>query len=161
LVLIKKNILRNTLRREYNTVISVNSYARPNIFQLSLRIGLQILKLKCREKLSMTLAQFMIITQKVLPEQISTPRDQWYKKVNLKIWTKFSNYVALYFLFCYNSTSGTRHVNLVTKPVISHKWGKDREVFTTSGTYPWSFVTQIFNNGQPTRFLVGFVLLDL
>jgi len=22
-------------------------------------------------------------------------------------------------------------------------------VFTTSGTYPWSFVTQIFNNGQP------------
>ena len=56
LVLIKKNILRNTLRREYNTVISVNSYARPNIFQLSLRIGLQILKLKCHEKLSMTLA---------------------------------------------------------------------------------------------------------
>ena len=33
------------------------------------------------------------------------------------------------------STSGTRHVNLVTNPVISHEWGKDREVFTTSGTY--------------------------
>jgi hypothetical protein len=28
------------------------------------------------------------------------------------------------------STSGTRRVNLVTNPVISHEWGKDREVFT-------------------------------
>jgi hypothetical protein len=27
--------------------------------------------------------------------------------------------------------------------VISHEWGKDEEVFTTSETYPWSFVTQI------------------
>jgi hypothetical protein len=33
------------------------------------------------------------------------------------------------------STSGTRRVNLVTNPVISHEWGKDREVFTRSGTY--------------------------
>jgi hypothetical protein len=24
-------------------------------------------------------------------------------------------------------------------------------VFTKSGTYPWSFVTQIFHNGQPSR----------
>ena len=23
------------------------------------------------------------------------------------------------------------------------------EVFTTNGTYPWSFVTQIFHNGEP------------
>ena len=45
------------------------------------------------------------------------------------------------------STSGTCRVNQVTNPVISHKWGNDREVFTTSGTYPWSFVTQIFHNG--------------
>jgi hypothetical protein len=29
--------------------------------------------------------------------------------------------------------------------------GKDREVFTTSGTYPWSFVTQIFHNGLPSH----------
>jgi hypothetical protein len=36
------------------------------------------------------------------------------------------------------STSGTRRVNLVTNPVISREWEKDREVFTTSGTYPWS-----------------------
>jgi hypothetical protein len=43
--------------------------------------------------------------------------------------------------FC--STSGTRRVNLVTNPVISCEWGKDREVFTTSGIYPWSFVTRI------------------
>jgi hypothetical protein len=28
---------------------------------------------------------------------------------------------------------------------------KGREVFTTSGTYPWSFVTQIFHSGQPSR----------
>jgi hypothetical protein len=33
-------------------------------------------------------------------------------------------------------------------PVISHEWGKDREVLTTSGRYPWSFVTRIFDNGQ-------------
>jgi hypothetical protein len=49
------------------------------------------------------------------------------------------------------STSGTRRVNLVTNPVISREWGKDRKVFTTSGTYPWSFVTQIFHNGQPSH----------
>jgi hypothetical protein len=80
------------------------------------------------------------------------------------------------------STSGTRRVNLVTNPVISHEWEKDREVLTTSGTYPWSFVTYIFHNGQPSHggnsktlifeilwsrlknkypFLVRFVLLDL
>ena len=49
------------------------------------------------------------------------------------------------------STSDTCRVNLVTNPVISHERGKDREVFTTSGTYPWSFVTQIFHNSQPRR----------
>ena len=27
-------------------------------------------------------------------------------------------------------TSDTRHVNLVTNPVISHEWGKDRKVFS-------------------------------
>ena len=45
------------------------------------------------------------------------------------------------------STSGTRRVNLVTNPVISRELGEDQEVFTTSGTYLWSFVTQIFHNG--------------
>ena len=49
------------------------------------------------------------------------------------------------------STSGIRRVNLATNPVISREWGKDREVLTTSGTYPWSFVTQIFQNGQPSH----------
>ena len=49
------------------------------------------------------------------------------------------------------STSGTRCVNLVTNPMINREWGKDREVFTTSGTYSWSFVTQIFHNGQPSH----------
>jgi hypothetical protein len=33
------------------------------------------------------------------------------------------------------STSDTRRVNLVTTPVISHERGKEREMFTTSGTY--------------------------
>jgi hypothetical protein len=49
------------------------------------------------------------------------------------------------------STSDTCRVNLVTNPVISHERGEDREVFTTSGTYPWSYVTQIIHNGQPSR----------
>jgi len=49
------------------------------------------------------------------------------------------------------STNGTRRVNLVTNSVVNREWGKDREVCTTSGTYPWSFVTQIFNNGQPSH----------
>jgi len=39
------------------------------------------------------------------------------------------------------STSGTRRVNLVTSPVISHEWGKYREVFTTSGTYNSRFLS--------------------
>ena len=47
------------------------------------------------------------------------------------------------------STRDTRRVNLVTNPAICRERGKDREVFTTNGTYPWSFVTQIFHNGQP------------
>jgi hypothetical protein len=49
------------------------------------------------------------------------------------------------------STSDTRRVNLVINPVISHERGKDREVLTTSGTYPWSIVTQLFHNGQPSN----------
>jgi hypothetical protein len=39
-----------------------------------------------------------------------------------------------------------RRFSLVTNPVINHERGKDREVLTTSGTHPWSFVTQIFHN---------------
>jgi len=55
-------------------------------------------------------------------------------------------------------TSGTRCVNLVTNPVISHERGKNLEVFTTSGTYPRSFVTQIFHNGSvmSTTFVCPF-----
>jgi hypothetical protein len=41
------------------------------------------------------------------------------------------------------SNSDTRRVNLVTNPVISHERGKNREVFTTSGTYPWMFEMEI------------------
>ena len=49
------------------------------------------------------------------------------------------------------STSSTFHVNLVTNPVMRHECGNDREVFMANGTYPWSFVTQIFHNGQPSH----------
>jgi len=35
--------------------------------------------------------------------------------------------------------------------VISRERGKDREVFTTSGTYPGSFVTHVFYSGQPSH----------
>ena len=35
------------------------------------------------------------------------------------------------------STSGIHRVNLVTNPEISHEWRNDRQVYTTSGTYPW------------------------
>ena len=45
-------------------------------------------------------------------------------------------------------TSGTRRVNLLTNPVINHERGKDREVFTTGGTYPWSIATHIFYIGK-------------
>ena len=33
-----------------------------------------------------------------------------------------------------NITRGTRRVNLVTNRVISHEWGKNREVLTAIGT---------------------------
>jgi hypothetical protein len=49
------------------------------------------------------------------------------------------------------STSDTRRVNLVINPVIGHEWGKNPEVFATSGAYSWSFVTQIFHSGQPSH----------
>jgi hypothetical protein len=42
-----------------------------------------------------------------------------------------------------STCSTSSRVNLVTNPVISHERGKDREVFTTSGTYPWSFVISL------------------
>jgi hypothetical protein len=42
-------------------------------------------------------------------------------------------------------SSGTRRVTLFTDPVISHEYGKDRKVFTTSGTYRWSFNKRIQN----------------
>ena len=49
------------------------------------------------------------------------------------------------------STSVTRRANLVPNPMISHERGNDQKVLTSSGTYTWSFVTQIFNNGQPSH----------
>ena len=49
------------------------------------------------------------------------------------------------------STSGTCRGTLVTNPVIFHEWGNDQEVLATSGTYLWSFVTQMCRNGQPSH----------
>jgi hypothetical protein len=48
-------------------------------------------------------------------------------------------------------TSGFRRVTLLTNLVISHQLGLDGEVFTTGGTYPWSFVTQVFHSSQPSH----------
>ena len=48
-------------------------------------------------------------------------------------------------------TSDTCRVNVVKNSMISHEREKDREVLTTSGTYLWSFVTQIFHKGQPSH----------
>ena len=36
------------------------------------------------------------------------------------------------------------HIRSSNTNMISHEWGKDREVFTTSGTYPWLFVILIY-----------------
>jgi hypothetical protein len=44
------------------------------------------------------------------------------------------------------SSNGTRPVTLVTNPMKNHEWGKDRIVITTNGTYPWSFMAQIFSS---------------
>ena len=49
------------------------------------------------------------------------------------------------------STSGTSRINLAINPVISHAWGMNREVLTTSRTYSWSFVTQKFLSIQPSH----------
>ena len=48
------------------------------------------------------------------------------------------------------STSDTRRVNLVTTPVISHEWRKDREVFTTSGgdSKTWNGFREYHRNFQ-------------
>jgi len=35
--------------------------------------------------------------------------------------------------------------------VVNLERGKNWGVFTTSGTYPWPFVTQVFRNDQPSH----------
>ena len=42
------------------------------------------------------------------------------------------------------STCGTRRVTLLTNPLISHEWGKNRIVIKTNETNPWSFATRSF-----------------
>ena len=74
-------------------------------------------------------------TQKTKDRPIRTTLKIWWWTQGLRVGISSS---------C--STSDTRCVNLVTNPVISHEWVKDREVLTTSGTYRWSFVTQMFSN---------------
>ena len=46
------------------------------------------------------------------------------------------------------SSRRTRRVTPVANPMISHEKGTDGIVITTNGTYPWSFVTQLFRNGK-------------
>ena len=49
------------------------------------------------------------------------------------------------------STCGTRGVILVTNQVISHEWGKDRNVSKKKVVYMWSFVKQIFCSSLPSQ----------
>ena len=51
------------------------------------------------------------------------------------------------------STSGTRRVNLVTKPMISHEWEKDWEVFTTSNIRCSSLIAKLFLNIQKCIYI--------
>jgi hypothetical protein len=53
------------------------------------------------------------------------------------------------------STIGTLRIALVTNPVICDELGNDRDVRTTSGTFPWSLVTQIFRNGAVYQLYAG------
>jgi hypothetical protein len=58
-------------------------------------------------------------------------------------------------------TSGTRRVNLVTNPMISHEWGKERKVLTISGTYPGGFfVTHIPYSITVNQVMVATVKLS-
>ena len=50
------------------------------------------------------------------------------------------------------STDCIRRAIIVTNPVISHEWGKNQEVHTTSETYPWPFVSYIFRNGGDRKY---------
>jgi hypothetical protein len=65
----------------------------------------------------------------------------------------------------YCSISDTCHVSLIRNPVISHEWGKDREVFTVSGTYPWSLVryilSYIYNQKLSMSYYVEFVIVTI
>ena len=54
-------------------------------------------------------------------------------------------------------TTVTHRVTLATIPVISPEWGKDREVFSTSGTYPWSVVLNQLDIRVCSSFLHNFV----
>jgi hypothetical protein len=58
-----------------------------------------------------------------------------------------SFWIILYmYMYC-----GTWRVTPVTNTVMRHERGKDREVLTSRGTYPWSFVIQIFRSGQQSH----------
>ena len=59
------------------------------------------------------------------------------------------------------STSGTRRVNLVANPVISHEWGKDQEVFTTNVNYGTKFNVYITMMIHATSNCTTFMIIDL
>jgi hypothetical protein len=66
-------------------------------------------------------------------------------------------------------TTVTHRVTLATIPVISHEWGKDQEVFSTSKTYPWSFVLKqldirvcsLFLHNVVSSFFIMFNVRDI
>ena len=50
------------------------------------------------------------------------------------------------------STRGTRRVSIVTNPVISHEWRKDRIGITTKGTHPGHLLSRFINSIDQIRY---------
>jgi len=48
-----------------------------------------------------------------------------------------------------SSTSGTGRISIVYNTIVGYELVKD--MITTEGIYPWSFVTQIFRNGSASH----------
>ena len=104
----------------------------------------------------------MVIKRNVVSWNICVTNDQWYVPIVVVTIRFFPSIMTYHHRVCNKSnttltinrwwthvlrkdssscsTSCTRHANLGSNPLKSHEWGKDREKFTTSGTYPWNSI---------------------
>jgi hypothetical protein len=69
----------------------------------------------------------------------------WFVLLDLKFNVLYIIVCIFWLLYCLSIDS--RLLISSNFQVISHKWGNNRIMMTTNGTYLWSFVTQIFRNG--------------